>query len=133
MAAVIILGGGIGGVVAANVLSKTLEKKHRIVLVDRKDSHVYQSSYPMTIVNKRNPNNITRKLDTLQKKGIEFIQAEVISINQDQCNVQTDKGIIDYDFLIVSLGVEHHPETVPGFTENFTGSTRQTSRTKKIS
>jgi len=133
LAAVIILGGGIGGVVAANVLSKTLEKKHRIVLVDRKDSHVYQSSYPMTIVNKRNPNNITRKLDTLQKKGIEFIQAEVISINQDQCNVQTDKGIIDYDFLIVSLGVEHHPETVPGFTENFTGSTRQTSRTKKIS
>jgi sulfide:quinone oxidoreductase len=117
LAAVIILGGGTGGVVAANVLSKTLDKKHRIVLVDRKDSHVFQSSYPMTIVNKRNPRNITRKLDLLQKKGIDFIQAEVISVNQEQCNVQTDKGIIDYDYLIVSLGVEHHPETVPGFTD----------------
>ncbi len=31
--------------------------------------------------------------------------------------VVTDKGDLDYDYLIISLGVEFHHETVPGFRE----------------
>ncbi len=118
LSTVLILGGGTGGVVAANVLSKALDKKkHQIKLVDRKDSHIFQSSYPLLMVNKRKPQAISRKLDRLSKKGIEFIQAEVEKISPERSSVQTDKGMIDYDYLIISLGAEHHPETVPGFAE----------------
>ncbi len=31
--------------------------------------------------------------------------------------MQTDRGSIEYDYLILSPGAEHHPETVPGFRE----------------
>ncbi|MEW5921038.1 MAG: FAD-dependent oxidoreductase [Bacillota bacterium] len=118
MSTVLVLGGGTGGVVAANVLSKTLDKKkHMIKLVDRKDSHVFLSSYPMLMINKRKPQAITRKLERLGKKGIEVIQAEVEKINLERSSVQTGNGLIDYDYLIISLGAEHHLETVPGFAE----------------
>lgn len=118
MSTVLILGGGTGGVVAANVLSKTLDqKKHTIKLVDRKDSHIFYSSYPLLMINKRKPQAITRKLERLNKKGVEFIQAEVEKLNREQYEVQTNQGNIKYDYLIISLGAEHHPESVPGFAE----------------
>ncbi|MGI6036865.1 MAG: hypothetical protein ACOYD6_01415 [Limnochordia bacterium] len=41
-----ILGGGTGGVVAANVLRKTLPQEHRIIVVDRNWKHCLQASYP---------------------------------------------------------------------------------------
>lgn len=33
---ILILGGGTGGIVAANVLRKTLDRMHQVLLVDRK-------------------------------------------------------------------------------------------------
>ena len=117
MSTVVILGGGTGGVVCANVLGKTLGKGHRVVLVDRKDSHVFMGSYPLLMINKRKAGDITRKLENLAKKGVEFIHSEVKKILTEQSAVQTDSGYIEYDYLIISLGAEHHPETVPGFAE----------------
>lgn len=119
MSTVLILGGGVGGVVAANVLGKILDQnKHQVKLVDRNDSHLFYSSYPMLMINKRKPQAIIRKLERLQKKGTVVIQGEINHINPEQNNVLTSKGMIDYDYLIVSLGAEHHPETVPGFAES---------------
>jgi sulfide:quinone oxidoreductase len=117
MSTVVILGGGTGGVVCANVLGKTLGKGHRVVLVDRKDSHVFMGSYPLLMINKRKAEDITRKLENLAKKGVEFIHSEVKKVLTEQSAVQTDSGYIEYDYLIISLGAEHHPETVPGFAE----------------
>ena len=117
MSNILILGGGTGGIVAANVLRKTVDKKHKIQLVDQKDRHIFYGTYPMLMVNKREPQELTRKLERLQKKGIEFIQAQVERVNPVQSNVSTNQGTLEYDYLIISLGAEHHPETVPGFSE----------------
>ena len=40
---ILILGGGIGGTAAANVLSKLL-KNHQIILVDREEYHLFMVS-----------------------------------------------------------------------------------------
>jgi sulfide:quinone oxidoreductase len=114
---VVVLGGGAGGVAAANVLSKTIPQKHRIVLVDRKESHHYQSSFPLMLVNRRRPGQITRSLENLKRKGIHFFQAGVERVLPDQRRVETDRGPLEYDYLVISLGAEHHPETVPGMAE----------------
>ena len=41
MKQILILGGGIGGLVAANKLRKKLGKEHKITLIDKNDKHVY--------------------------------------------------------------------------------------------
>lgn len=114
---VVVLGGGPGGVVTANVLAKTLPEKNRVVLVDRRDSHQYQSAYPLLMVNKRRPGQLTKKLGNLERKGIEFFQAEVNKVLPNQGRVETDRGSLKFDYLVISLGAEHHPETVPGMAE----------------
>lgn len=43
---ILVLGGGIGGVVAVNSLSKRLGKEHIITLVDRRTEHRFPPSYP---------------------------------------------------------------------------------------
>lgn len=42
MTVTLILGGGTGGVVAANVLRKTLDQEHKIILLDRKENYSYK-------------------------------------------------------------------------------------------
>lgn len=117
MTTTLIVGGGTGGVVAANVLRRALGKKHKIILLDRKEYYYYASSYPLLIIGRRKPKQIVRNLNKLSKKGIEFINAQVKSINPQDFKVQTESGTIEYDYLILSPGAEHHPESVPGFRE----------------
>ena len=45
MATVLILGGGVGGLVAANLLRRQLDRSHRIVLLDRQARHVFTASF----------------------------------------------------------------------------------------
>lgn len=41
---VLVLGGGIGGIVATNVLSRKLGREHEIMLVDKKTEHRFSPS-----------------------------------------------------------------------------------------
>ena len=72
-ATVLILGGGTGGVVAANVLGKALSKRHRIILIDRSDRHYFKPSYPFVLVNLRRLPQISRTCH-LQKE-VTLLQA----------------------------------------------------------
>ena len=48
-ATVLVLGGGVGGLVAAVELRQRLGKEHRIILVDRTGRHVFSPSFPWLI------------------------------------------------------------------------------------
>ncbi len=111
---VLILGGGTGGVVAGNVLRKTLKKKHQVIIVDRNDYHYFQASYPFLMVNQRRPAQVVRRLEAVQRKGIEFRKADVIQVYPEQHLVETSAGMLGFDYLVISLGAEHHLESVPG-------------------
>ncbi len=113
----VVLGGGIGGLVAARELRRRLPVDHRVGLVDRAKEHVYQPSLLWQMVGDRRPGQFTRPLDRLQRKGIEFHNAEVEALDLDNRVVVTAAGELDYDSLIVSLGAQLAPETVHGFDE----------------
>lgn len=117
LATVVVVGGGTGGVVAANVLRKTLKKEHRVILIDKNQNHVFYGSFPLLMVNRRKPENLQRDLSRLQKKGIDFIQASVYGIDPELSQLITDREPVPYDYLVLSPGADHHPETVPGFTQ----------------
>lgn len=41
---ILVLGGGVGGLVAANRLCRYLPAQHRVILVEREASHVFAST-----------------------------------------------------------------------------------------
>jgi sulfide:quinone oxidoreductase len=68
---VLILGGGVGGVVAANALRRRLPRRHRVVLVDREPDFSLAASFLWVMTGERRPAQITRPLARLARKGIE--------------------------------------------------------------
>ena len=112
---IVILGGGVGGIVAVNKLRKKLGKEHRVVLVDRRSEHVFYPSIPWILTGAREPSDISKSLDRLEKKDIEFLNTEVEKIDPKGGVVKVKDGDdLSYDYLVISLGASLVPEKVTG-------------------
>lgn len=114
---VCILGGGIGGVIAANLLAKSVGSKARVVLIDKNPDHVFAPSFLWVLTGQRSPKQIKRSLERLRKKGVDFINAEVEKILPEQNKVQAGGQEIDYDYLVVALGAVSNMSAVEGLNE----------------
>lgn len=117
MANVVILGGGIGGVVAANRLRKLLPSEHRVVLVDRSTQTAFPPAFVRILDGRRTIDRITRDLQRLARRGIEVIQADVTELDTEMRTVQTTSGSVYYDQLLVALGAQLAPDRIPGLAE----------------
>jgi sulfide:quinone oxidoreductase len=113
----VVLGGGTGGLVAARELQPRVPAGHRVVLVDRSAEHTYQPSLLWQMIGERRPEQLRRPLNRLERKGISFHQAEVEELDLDNKVVRTTSADLEYDTLVVSLGAQLAPETVPGFEQ----------------
>lgn len=114
---IVILGGGTGGLVAANQLRKALQNDIDIVLVDRDKNHLFNPSLLWLMVGLRSREKIQRPLSRLQRKGIRFINASVQRIDFDDKIVHTSEGSEPFDYLVIALGASTFPEKIPGFSE----------------
>ncbi|HLG07812.1 MAG TPA: FAD/NAD(P)-binding oxidoreductase [Gaiellaceae bacterium] len=113
---VVILGGGTGGLVAANHLARK-QSGHRIVLVERDPVYRFAPSFLWVMSGARRPEQVTVDLRRLTRRGVELTQAEVRAIDVGAGRVETSTGSIPYDRLVVALGAELAPEALPGFAE----------------
>lgn len=111
---VLVLGGGVGGVVAANRLRKLLPAAHRVVLVNRESHHLFQPSLLWLAVGSRDPNQIRRPLDGLRRKGIDVVTAEVTRIDPVTRTVTAGGQTLTGDAVIVALGAELAPDVISG-------------------
>jgi len=114
---IVVLGGGSGGVVAATDLGRKLGDEHDVILIDKRLDHVFMPAFLFVMVGERQPQDITRSLKQLEKHNVKFVQAEVSGIDPDLQQVELHNQKIDYDYLIVSLGMQIRPDLIPGFTE----------------
>lgn len=110
----LILGGGVGGLVAANRLRRLLPSEHRVVLIDREPRHLYQPSLLWLAVGSRQPERIQRPLDRLRRKGIEVLTAEISAIEPSTRSVVAGGTELVGDVMIVSLGADLAPDAIPG-------------------
>lgn len=55
---ILVLGGGVGGLVAAVELRKRLPRQHRVVLVDREERHLFAPSLLWLMTGLRTADNI---------------------------------------------------------------------------
>ena len=117
MKTILILGGGIGGQVTANLLASHLNGRHRVIIVD-KEKYFKFSPYPLwLIVGQRKPLEIQKPLAGLLKKGVELVGAEVTRIDPSSKTIETSSGPLKGDYLLISLGAELAPDKIPGFNE----------------
>ena len=111
---IVILGAGIGGIVAARRLRRLLGPAHRIVLVEREARHLFQPSLLWLMIGQRTPAGISRALSALARQGIEVMQGEIERIDPAQRSVQVAGKSLTGDYLVIALGAELAPETIPG-------------------
>lgn len=114
---VLVLGGGIGGVVAATRLRKRLPPSDRVVLVDREPQHLFQPSLLWLAVGQRRPGQIQRPLERLTRRGIEVVTGEIREFDPESRRVRVDAVELSGEAVIISLGAELAPELVPGLAE----------------
>jgi sulfide:quinone oxidoreductase len=114
---IVVLGGGSGGVVAATNLGRKIGDRHDVILVDKRPDHIFMPAFLFVMVGERHPRDITRSLTQLEKRNIKFVQSEVLGIDPDRQQVELQNQSLDYDYLIVSLGMQVRPDLIPGFAE----------------
>ena len=116
---VVILGGGFGGLSAANELRNALPSSQvKITVIDKKDWFMVGFAKLWIINGTRTFENSTGSLNELQKKEIDFIKDEILSINLEDKNVTTKTKEISFDFLIISMGAVLAPQRIPGLEQN---------------
>ena len=116
---VVILGGGFGGLSAANEIRNSLDSsKVNITIIDKKDWFMVGYAKLWIMNGSRTFENSIGSLNELPKKQINFIKDEIIEINTKNNFVKTKSENILFDFLIISMGAVLAPEKIPGLRDN---------------
>jgi len=123
MANILILGGGFGGVIAAETLAKEVGKEHQITLVSRSPKFIFYPELVRLAFGKCEPEDISFDLrEAMLDRRVRFIQAEVARIKPESRRVILAHGEVDgelpYDYLILALGRRLATERVTGFFEH---------------
>lgn len=112
---VVVLGGGIGGIVAARRLRRLTDPADRVVLIERDPVFRFAPSFLWAMTGARRPEQITRDLRRLRRRGIEVLDAEVTAIDTENRRVVTTTREVAADALVIALGAALDPGAVPGF------------------
>ncbi len=110
----IVLGGGVGGLVAANRLRRLLPARHRVVLVERARQHLFQPSLLWLAVGDRTADQIRRPLAQLVRRGVEVRIGAIERIDAAARTVFIDGEPLHGDALVIALGADLAPEAIPG-------------------
>jgi sulfide:quinone oxidoreductase len=111
---VLVLGGGVGGLAAANRLARRLPREHRVVLVDRDREHLFQPSLLWVAVGDRAPAAIQRPLARLAHRRIELHQGDVEAVDGAARSARVGGTTLSGDAMIIALGADLAPERIPG-------------------
>lgn len=113
----IILGGGVGGLTAANELRRLSGPEHRVVLIERQQDYLFTPSLLWAMVGVRRVERLARPLRDLLHPGVELVPAAVERIDPERKLVAADGRELHYDTLIVALGAALAPEALPGYAD----------------
>ena len=116
---VLILGGGFGGLSAANEIRKSLSSSEvKITVVDKKNWFMVGFAKLWIIKGIRTFENSTGSLSALAKKNIDFLNEEILQIDLENKNIKTSTKNLSYDYLIIAMGAVLAPQKIPGLVEN---------------
>jgi sulfide:quinone oxidoreductase len=123
MERILILGGGVGGTLTANLLVKRLRHELQageasITVVDSHGSHVYQPGFMYIAMGGERAERLERPERSLLDDRVELVIGEVTKIDPEKRVVElTDDRWLGYDQLVLATGSRIVPETIPNFDQ----------------
>jgi len=123
MAKVLVLGGGFGGVVAAERLAQELSDEHQITLVSRSRQFIFYPALVRLAFGKCGPENVAFDLRRMMlNRRVNFVEAEVARLDPFGRKVTIAHGEVEgklpYDYLVFALGRRLATERINGFYEH---------------
>jgi sulfide:quinone oxidoreductase len=117
-AEVVVLGGGVGGTLVANLLDKSLGNDVHVTVVDPTGMHDYQPGYLYVALGQAKGHWLSREERSLLRSGVDLAIEEAIRIHPDAGTVQLDHGgSLPWDYLVIATGARLVPDQVPGLAE----------------
>ncbi|WP_236969836.1 NAD(P)/FAD-dependent oxidoreductase [Membranihabitans marinus] len=100
---IVILGGGFAGL---NLAKKLINTHYQVVLLDRQNFHQFQPLFYQVAMAGLEPSAIAFPIRKMFRKSTNVFvrQAEIHQVNRENKSVKTDRGVIEYDYLVVALG-----------------------------
>lgn len=115
---VVVVGGGVGGTLAANLLSRELGRDVGVTVLDPLGMHVYQPGFLYLALGKANGRWLIRDERLLLRDDVELVIDEASRIDPHEGVVElTRGGSIPFDYLVLATGARLVPEQIPGLSE----------------
>lgn len=116
MKRVVVLGGGVGGTIVANLLAKRLRPgEAEVTLVEKTGRHVYQPAFLYVAFGEMDPDAVARDERSLLSDRVRLVVGEAQRIDPGRHEVLLADGrVLPYDRLVVALGARLVPQELPG-------------------
>jgi sulfide:quinone oxidoreductase len=117
-AQVVVLGGGVGGTLAANLLAKELGRDGKVTVVDPTGMHIYQPGFLYVALGQANGRWLARDERTLLRNDVDLAIERAIRIHPESGSVQLERGgSLEWDYLVIATGARLVYDTVPGLSQ----------------
>jgi len=120
---IVILGGGVGGTLTANLLARRLGDRIArgevdITLIDAQGAHVYQPGFMYIAMGGEREERLSRPERSLLDAPINLIVDTAVRIDEAARTIVLASGaILPYDYLVLATGSRIVPEEIPFFTQ----------------
>ena len=120
---VLILGGGVGGTLTANLLARRLRKRIdgglvQLTLVDQTGEHVYQPGFMYIAMGGERAERLHRPEKSLLDRRVSLVVGEIARIDEATRTVQLVDGLaLAWDQLVIATGSRIAPEEIEHFDE----------------
>jgi sulfide:quinone oxidoreductase len=117
-ARIVVLGGGVGGTLVANLLDRELGRDAHVTVVDPTGMHEYQPGFLYVALGQANGRWLSRDERGLLRPAVELAVDGAASIDAGAGTVRLEHGAtLPYDYLVLATGARLVPDRVAGMAE----------------
>ena len=123
MQRVVILGGGVGGTLTANLVARKLKARiakgeAKVIVVDLSGKHTYQPGYMYIAMGHERPERLVRSERSLLDSNVDLVVDLVQKVDVASSRVELASGeALHFDQLVIATGSRIVPETMESFDQ----------------